>query len=113
MLKITTWEELSNTPSDKLLALKKFGKTSLREIMRGLAKRGLSLREEQTLSGDIEETPNIPIRIHRLLRRKGIFTWEGLLNYTEKELLNLRGLGPASVKEISSTLAKAGLSLKQ
>jgi uncharacterized protein len=58
----------------------------------------------------IEEL-NLPVRSFNSLRREGVHTVGGLTARTEKDLLSIDGLGPASVKEIRQRLAAWGLSL--
>lgn len=44
-MKITTWGKLSDTTKEELLGQHGFGMTSLREVMRKLAEKGLSLKQ--------------------------------------------------------------------
>ncbi|MGN7401753.1 RNA polymerase alpha subunit C-terminal domain-containing protein [Cytobacillus praedii] len=47
------------------------------------------------------------------LIHKGIDTLQELSNYTEKEILKLHGIGPASLPILRSSLQKEGLSFKE
>lgn len=47
------------------------------------------------------------------LVHEGIDTLQKLSNYTEKEILNMHGIGPASLPIMRSLLKEAGLSFKK
>ena len=45
----------------------------------------------------------------RALQNEGIITLKQLTKYTEKELLQLHGLGPSSIPKLKASLKDAGL----
>lgn len=47
------------------------------------------------------------------LRQNGITSLNNLSTYTEKEILNLHGIGPTSIPILKSELQKNGLSFKR
>lgn len=49
----------------------------------------------------------------RALENKGINTLKQLSKYTEKEILSIHGMGPASMPLLKEHLKKAGLSFKE
>jgi DNA-directed RNA polymerase alpha subunit len=49
----------------------------------------------------------------RALIHKGIKTLQELSKYTEKEILKLHGIGPASIPTIRAALEEVGLSFKE
>jgi len=49
----------------------------------------------------------------RALENKGIKTLEQLSKYSEKEILNLHGMGPSSMPKLRSTLSAKGMAFKQ
>lgn len=48
----------------------------------------------------------------RALENKGVSTLKQLSGYTEKELLQLHGLGPSSIPRLKKALEQAGLSFR-
>lgn len=46
------------------------------------------------------------------LLHEGIDTLQKLSTYTEKEILNIHGIGPASLPALRASLAEVGLSFK-
>ncbi len=48
----------------------------------------------------------------RALEHRGIQTVEELSKYSEKEILNLHGMGPASLPKLRKALEESGLSFK-
>ncbi|TKJ05837.1 hypothetical protein FC695_07795 [Bacillus cereus] len=48
----------------------------------------------------------------RALEHRGIQTVEELSKYSEKEILKLHGMGPASLPELRKALEESGLSFK-
>ncbi|MFD5261054.1 RNA polymerase alpha subunit C-terminal domain-containing protein [Bacillus wiedmannii] len=46
------------------------------------------------------------------LQHHGIHTIEGLSKYSEKEILKLHGMGPASLPKLRKALEESGLSFK-
>jgi predicted RecB family nuclease len=48
----------------------------------------------------------------RALQRKGISTPRQLAAHTEKEILQLHGMGPSSIPKLKAVLKQAGLSFK-
>jgi len=49
----------------------------------------------------------------RALENHGITTLEELSNYSEKDILKLHGMGPASMPKLRSALEAGGLSFKK
>lgn len=49
----------------------------------------------------------------RALENANIKTLQDLTKFTEKELLNLHGLGPSSIPKLKMALAEAGLKFKK
>ncbi len=50
---------------------------------------------------------------YRALQREGLLTLQELSEKTEKEILNLHGIGPATIPTLRSAMAKIGLSFKK
>lgn len=48
----------------------------------------------------------------RALEHHGIYTVEKLSKYSEKEILKLHGMGPASMPKLRKALEESGLSFK-
>ena len=49
----------------------------------------------------------------RALENTGIKTLQELAAYSEKEILNLHGVGPSSIPKLKSALEKSGLSFRK
>ena len=49
----------------------------------------------------------------RALQNKGITTLRRLASHSEKEILNLHGMGPSSIPKLKTILKQAGLSFKK
>lgn len=49
----------------------------------------------------------------RALQNKGITTLRRLASHSEKEILNLHGMGPSSIPKLKTVLKQAGLSFKK
>lgn len=49
----------------------------------------------------------------RALKNEGIKTIKKLSNCSEKEILNLHGIGPSSIPKLKEVLNKSGLSFKK
>ncbi len=49
----------------------------------------------------------------RALQNKGITTLRRLASHSEKEILNLHGMGPSSIPKLKAVLKQAGLSFKK
>lgn len=49
----------------------------------------------------------------RALQNKGITTLRRLASHSEKEILQLHGMGPSSIPKLKAVLKQAGLSLKK
>ncbi|MFN8252146.1 MAG: RNA polymerase alpha subunit C-terminal domain-containing protein [Ferruginibacter sp.] len=49
----------------------------------------------------------------RALQQKGITTLRRLASHSEKEILQLHGMGPASIPGLKAVLKQAGLSFKK
>lgn len=63
-------------------------------------------KENKPSSGFLSKLSS-PARVH-----EGIDTLQKLSLYTEKEILNIHGIGPASLPKLRSSLEEEGLSFK-
>ena len=64
--------------------------------------------EERKLKVNFLSLVGAPAR--RALERKGIITLEKLSTYSEKDILNLHGMGKSTLPKLQDALTKAGLS---
>jgi len=67
-------------------------------------------KENKPTSGFLS-TLSSPAR--NALVREGIDTLQELANYTEKDILKIHGIGPASIPSMRSSLEEVGLSFKE
>lgn len=105
-LGIDTLEKLSAYTENEILDLHGMGKASMPILRKALEEKGLKFKEEGFL-GDL----SAPAR--RALENKGITTTKELAEYTEKEILALHGVGPASLPAMKKALEEKGLNFKK
>jgi len=67
-------------------------------------------KENKPTSGFLS-TLSSPAR--NALVREGIDTLQELANYTDKDILKIHGIGPASIPSMRSSLEEVGLSFKE
>jgi len=67
-------------------------------------------KENKPTSGFLS-TLSSPAR--NALVREGIDSLQELANYTEKDILKIHGIGPASIPSMRSSLEEVGLSFKE
>src|SRR5688572_548337 len=67
--------------------------------------------KERTPGGDFLSILGAPAR--RALEGSGITTLKLLSSYSEKEILQLHGMGPGSIPRLKDALSKSGLSFKK
>jgi carbon monoxide dehydrogenase subunit G len=72
---------------------------------------GQALQPEADLASQSVEELHLALRSYNSLRREGIHTVGELASRTERQLLAIDNIGPASVEEIRQKLAERGLSL--
>lgn len=119
--------ELLYWRKEKLLNLKNFGKTCLKEIEEDLARfqlfpgqwaetgPGDSLRKPNAsnpLSINVDEL-DLPWRVARILLKNDIRTVGELIQKSEAELLKYLGFGSGAMKEVKAALAGLGLNLNK
>jgi len=131
---IRTLGDLTRVTEADLLNFKNFGETSLGEIKRIMASKGLRLgqaleespEDEEALGLLPEETVdrvailqkpisdlNLSVRCRRCMERLGVNTLGDLVTRTEEELLACRNFGETSMNEVKSKLREYGLSLRK
>ena len=129
---ITLGDLIKKTESD-LLSYKNFGETSLAEIKRMLASKGLYLGQAKDMQNQelkekhkrklIDVTDNellekkvedleLSVRANKCLSKLDIETFGDIIKNSEQELLQVRNFGQTSLNEIKQKLASYGLSLK-
>jgi len=130
-MNIRTLGDLLHVTEPDLLSFKNFGETSLAEIKKILASKGLRLgqmRQETQAApeggdgavvGDegVLATPMAQIelsaRVRSALERLNIATLGELASKTEAELLGCRNFGQTSLNEVAQRLAEYGLNLRE
>lgn len=69
------------------------------------------------MSSDLESLTDFPIGMGKVAPRQliasGIKDIKATINYTEKELLAIHGVGPKAMRILKEELAKNGLELKK
>jgi DNA-directed RNA polymerase subunit alpha len=126
--------DLVNKTEAEMLSYKNFGETSLREIKKLLASKGLYLgmavgpqhaarKEQMRLAG--AESPqaamlgkpiaeiDLSVRSRKCMARLNIATIGELADKTEAELMSVKNFGQTSLTEIKSKLGELGLGLKR
>lgn len=129
---IETIADLIEKTESDLMTVRNMGKKSLDEIIKKLARLGLSLKEEPSdddffVEGDIAcgglteiasdevklqitiEELDLSVRSFNCLERAGINTVADLINLTIEELMQTRNLGKKSVEEIIKKVHDMGL----
>lgn len=116
--------QLANCTRKELVAKPGMDWLRLNEIERELSEYGLALAKEEEKPSwrkRKREPKPAPLYIFEVLRTErvlvpldvaGITRLDRLQAYTPSQLLGIRGIGPAVVREIQKQLAEAGLSLK-
>ncbi|MGC1630696.1 MAG: DNA-directed RNA polymerase subunit alpha C-terminal domain-containing protein [Gelidibacter sp.] len=66
--------------------------------------------EERKTKDNFQSLLGAPAR--RALEREGITTLDKLTVYSEKDILNMHGIGKSSIPKLNEALTKAGLSFK-
>jgi len=132
-MNIRTLGDLIKKTEADLLAYKNFGETSLAEIKRMLASKGLYLGQAKDMQNqELKEKHKrkilnitdhelmeksvkdleLSVRATKCLDRLNIKTFGELIRYSEEDLLKVRNFGQTSLAEIKQKLASYGLSLK-
>jgi len=132
-MNIRTLGDLIKKTESDLLSYKNFGETSLAEIKRMLASKGLYLGQAKDMQNQelkekhkrklIDVTDNelleksvedleLSVRAGKCLEKLNINTFGDIIKNTEQELLHVRNFGQTSLNEIKQKLASYGLSLK-
>lgn len=123
-LNVETLGDLVKMKEDELLNLRNFGDTSLREVKKLLAEKGLRLGMEPEALLEYQPpvaTPEImeksitelhlSVRAQRCMDQLEIRTVGELVSKSKTELVNSRNFGRVSLKEVMDKLAEMGLSL--
>jgi DNA-directed RNA polymerase subunit alpha len=96
---------------------KKMKKTDKKEASENLKADVAEENEENESESDILKTKiedlKLSNRTQNVLLESHVKTAAGLIKFSEKELLELEGLGDKALKEIRKSLGKLGLTLKQ
>ncbi len=133
-LKLASLGDLADKTENELLKLDNFGMTSLTEIKELLARKGLSLAQEQIIDASPESWERHPSisesskatdvlnrslftfewssRSRKCLENLKIYTISDIVNKTERELMNTPNFGRTSLNEIKQRLGSLGLTLK-
>ena len=121
--RINTIQELINTPPEELLNLNNLGKVCLKEIESELKRIGLKFKEKsvasvedlnvaelQTRKADEIEIKEIGLKtnVYRKLQVIEIYTVQQLLDKTDDEILNIKGFGRMTLREIKDRLIELG-----
>lgn len=127
---VKTLRDLCALTEQELLASKNFGETSLEEIKKVLAEKGLKLGmlntekrpeqvetsrltpEEQSVLKRPVADLNLSVRARKCMNRLGVQTLEELVSRSADELLEIKNFGATSLKEIRDKLADFNLRLK-
>ena len=106
---ITSVGDLTKKITEKeLLNIEGIGTGILNEIKEGLDKKGLSLKPDDS----IDSWDFLPQKVIDAMKKEGIYFTDDLTEMTEKEVLNIEGIGTGILNEIKEGLHKIGLSLK-
>ncbi len=133
-MNIRTLGDLLRITEAELISYKNFGDSSLTEIKRMLAARGLRLGQgledahraarraimeklkgtgkEKILGKTVAEL-NLSVRARRALQLLNIQTVGDLASHTEAELMGIKNFGQTSLVEVREKLAEYGLSLRE
>jgi DNA-directed RNA polymerase subunit alpha len=133
-MNIRTLGDLLRITEAELMSYKNFGETSLVEIRKMLAARGLRLGQgledahrqarkalldqykgsgqEHVLSKSVAEMA-LSVRARKALQLLNIQTLGDLASHTEAELMGIKNFGSTSLKEVRERLHENGLSLRK
>jgi DNA-directed RNA polymerase alpha subunit len=103
---IDTLQKLAGYTEKEILDLHGMGKASMPTLRKALEQEGLAFKNEGFLS-------DLSAPARRALEKKGITTADGLVSYTEKEILSLHGMGPASMPKLKEALKEKNLHFKK
>lgn len=123
-MNVETLSDIVQLTEEQLLGFRNFGETSLREVKKLLADKGLRLgmRPEMILSyrppvvtPEIMQKPilelHLSVRAHGAMEQLGVVTVGDLTRKTKAELGDARNFGRTSLKEVMDKLAELGLAL--
>ncbi len=133
-MNIRTLGDLLRITEAELMSYKNFGETSLTEIKKMLAARGLKLGQgledahraarrqlveqfkgtgkENALGKPVSEL-TLSVRARKALQLLNIATLGDLASHTEAELMGVKNFGATSLKEIKDRLVENGLALRK
>lgn len=132
-MNIRTLGELLRYTEAELMSYKNFGESSLTEIKRMLATKGLRLGQgledahraarraimeklrnagKEAVLGKPVTDLNLSVRARRALQLLNIQTMGDLASHTEAELMGVKNFGATSLVEVKERLAEHGLSLR-
>ena len=103
-------QEIDDLINDRLDRMKTLT-NRLEERASVMKKRREELNSETGLF-TLESGGKITTRLFNLLQRNGILSLQAAQNKTAKELMNIRGFGPESFKELMTVMKNYGLSFK-
>lgn len=125
-MNIETLGDLVGLKEEDLLQLRNFGDTSLREVKKLLAEKGLRLGMEAeallqyqppVATPELLQRPiadlHFSVRAQRCMDQIGAVTVNDLVTRTKTELVNTKNFGRVSLKEVMDKLAELGLSLTE
>jgi DNA-directed RNA polymerase subunit alpha len=127
---IQTLGDLVSKTEAELLSFNNFGETSLTEVKSILKQKGLTLKEEAPIVGESTPSGTAPIpkdevldlsleeaglstRVRKCLESRRIKTLRDVIDKGEKNLLEIRDFGRASLRELKRRLTYYDLSLKE
>lgn len=133
VLKIAGVESLENAatwPADELAGLRGFGPKAFQTVKSAMADAGLSfdessdkrsepinvamaeerMKDAPEIPDDPKDLPNIGRPARSALAAIDIHDLAGVSRLSEKELLDLHGIGPKAIKILKPALAEKGLS---
>lgn len=132
-MNIRTLGELLRYTEAELMSYKNFGESSLAEIKRMLASKGLRLGQgledahraarraimeklknsgKEAVLGKPVSDLNLSVRARRALQLLNIQTLGDLASHTEAELMGVKNFGATSLVEVKERLAENGLALR-
>lgn len=133
-MNIRSLGDLLRITEAELMSYKNFGETSLQEIRKMLATRGLRLGQgledahraarkalmdqykgtgqEHVLAKPVSELA-LSVRARKALQLLNIQTLGDLASHTEAELMGIKNFGATSLKEVKDRLVESGLSLRK
>ncbi len=123
-MNVETLADLVKLTEEELLGFRNFGETSLREVKKLLADKGLKLGmapeallqyrppvvTAESLQQPIEDL-HLSVRSFGCMEQLGVATVGDLCNRTKSDLMACRNFGRTSLKEIMDKLAELGLAL--